>query len=91
MTTSIPFIEETKAHADLVNTCARIFNHPELREEDLAVYLSAIPAMNAQEICDALVFWISSERRFPFPLDIRSLIIGKRRWIENQKTYPNVK
>jgi len=74
MALSIPFIDQTDGHIDFFNTCARIFNRPGLPATDLAVYMRAIRANNAQEICDAFKHWISTERHFPAPVEIRQVI-----------------
>jgi len=80
MTLSIPFIDETKEHVELINACARIYGRPELTEFDLAVYIRAIGADNVQEVIKNLQLWLHDATRFPTPAEIR-------RRIYNEKSY----
>jgi len=79
MAVSIPFIEETHEHLDWLSTIAIVFDGPKsLSKTHLAVYLRAMRAKNAQELINAFRHWLCTERRFPYPIDIRQLIEQQR-------------
>jgi len=74
MKNSIPFIDQTDEHVELLNACARIFNQQKLNNLFLCLYVTSIGAENVQEICAAVRFWTRYKRNFPMPIDLHETI-----------------
>jgi len=58
----------------LLFCCERIMGGPNLDEQQMAVYFTAVGSSDGKAVNAALRHWLAHERRFPVPADIRQII-----------------
>jgi len=63
--------EKIQECASWLQDCTAIFNGPKLYQHDVAVYLKAVCCPDPDKVIEALKHWLTNERHFPSPVDIR--------------------
>lgn len=70
---NIPFANDERPY-QLLGYCAKLLNGPQLNRELAEVYFRAVGCNDAQAVTAALMGWLRSQRQFPAPVDLRTVI-----------------